>query len=416
MRKLLLLICCWLPLCCLAQDSLTVMFYNLYRFPENAPANRAFLLKEIVHEVKPDLLLACEIINREGSDDILRNSFQGLADSFAAPEFVYCPTATDDPLQQMAYYNTRKLTLLYQEELRTAIRDINHYTFMLNNRSAIADTIFVDAFVTHLKAGNSAADARLRAAMADTFVQALDDIPAGHHVLLAGDFNFYDDQEPAYLVLTDTTNPVVMVDPANRPGDWHDNPDFKDMHTQATRKVLGGFGIGGASGGMDDRFDFILMSEDLQTNNRLYYLPGSYRVIGNNGNCFDRAIDNDSCVGNYSLAFRHILFQMSDHAPVAMTLATPEAFPTSVADMKRTSLSTIHFPQGNLATGHLKIFLNRKMPAANDCLIICDISGRVLKRIPCTLFQDVYTINTKTWASGLYFVRFRNVVAKFVRE
>lgn len=416
MKKLLLLFCCWLPLLCFAQDSLTVMFYNLYRFPTNAPANREFLLKEIVDNVQPDLLLACEIVNRDGAERILQTSFQGIPDSYAAPDFEYCPTATADPLQQMAYYNTRKLTLLHQEALHTIIRDINHYTFMLNGENVAADTVFLDAFVTHLKAGGGSSDSWLRATMADTFVEALHHIPPGHYVLLAGDFNFYDDQEPAYRIMTDTANPVVMVDPVDRPGNWHNNSDFKDMHTQATRKTLDGFGLGGASGGLDDRFDFILMSRNLENDNQLYYLPGSYRVVGNNGNCFDRAIDNDSCAGIYPLSFRHFLFQMSDHAPVAMTLLTPDHFPASVPDIPEKDKSAISFPEGNHAGHHLRVLLGRANPANDDLLLIYDLSGRVLKRLNCSLSQDIYTINTDAWAPGIYFIRFRNAVAKFVKD
>ncbi|HET8573383.1 MAG TPA: endonuclease/exonuclease/phosphatase family protein [Edaphocola sp.] len=416
MKKLLLLFCCCWPLLCPAQDSLSVMFYNLYRFPVNVPANREFLLKEIVNEVRPDLLLACEIVDHDGAQRILQASFRGLPDTYAAPDFQYCPTATDDPLQQMAYYNTRKLVLLHQEALHTLVRDINHYSFMLNNPDPGRDTVFLDAFVTHLKAGDGPSDSWLRATMADTFVQALRNIPPGHHVLLAGDFNFYDDQEPAYLIMTDTDNPVVMVDPIGRPGDWHNNPDFKDIHTQATRKTLGGFGIGGASGGMDDRFDFILMSKNLANDDQLYYLPGSYRVVGNNGSCFDRAIDNDSCFGLYSLSFRHILFQMSDHAPVVMTLLTTNHFPTSVSGIPGAQAAAISFPGGNHAGRHLKVLLERRAPAANDILVIYDISGRVLKQMNCPVFQDTYTINTAAWAPGMYFIRFRDEVAKFSRD
>lgn len=393
------------------------MFYNLYRFPLNPPEHREFILKEIIGNAQPDLLLACEIINQDGAYRILHTSFSTLADSFAAPQFVYCPTATDDPLQQMAYYNTRKLTLIRQKALHTIIRDINHYTFYLNqdNLNAMGDTVFLDAFVTHLKAGNGSTERWLRATMADTFVKALEKIPPNHHVLFAGDLNFYGDTEPAFQVLTDTGNAIVMVDPIQSAGQWHDNADFKNIHTQATRKTLNGFGLGGASGGMDDRFDFILMSRELISGNQLYYLPGSYEAYGNNGDCFNKAINNDTCVGAFSLPLRNLLFQMSDHTPVVMTLMTSEPFPgLGIKNDFSDSNEWLGFPDGNVAKEQLSIELNR----LNDqrWVYVYDMTGRVLKKLYFAPGQQYKTLNTEDLIPGIYYVRCRDDVKRFLKK
>lgn len=416
MKKLsLILFFGLLPFALWAQDSLKVMFYNLYRFPTNPPANREYLLKNILEFVQPDLLMGSEIINQDGSDRILNTSFSGLPDSFAAPRFVPCPTAGDDPLQQMAYYNTRKLTLLHQEAIHTIIRDINHYTFYLNTSLKGKDTVFLDAFVTHLKAGNGNTNRWLRGTMADSFVKALAHVPANHHVILAGDFNFYNSSESAYQKFTDTTNPIIMVDPINSPGDWHDNPAFTAIHTQATRLTLSGFGLGGASGGMDDRFDFILMSKNMETDSTLYYLPGSYKAVGNNGNCFNRSIDNDTCTGIYPLPLRHILFQMSDHAPVVMTLLTPGQFPNSIASIPPSNPKIILFPNGNIAHEQLSIIIkNNRKSYPSSPLIIYDLAGRILKEFPIASHQTKFTLDISNISSGMYFIRYREAVERFI--
>ena len=49
-----------------------------------------------------------------------------------------------------------------------------------------------------------------------------------------------------------------LFDPIDRIGNWHNNSSFSDVHTQSPRTAQFG---GGASGGMDDRFDFILFSK-----------------------------------------------------------------------------------------------------------------------------------------------------------
>lgn len=404
-----------LPQFVLAQDSVRLMFYNLYRFPVNPPANREYLLQQILKEARPDLLLACEIVNQDGADRILNISFNLLPDSFAAPQFVYCARATDDPLQQMVYYNTRKLTLLHQEALPTIIRDINHYTFCLNAKSPSGDSVFIDAFVTHLKAGEGNTESWLRKTMADTFVKALYQIPGDHYVLLAGDFNFYNNEEPAYQILTDTDNPVPIVDPLQQAGDWHENPDFRAIHTQATRKTLDGFGLGGASGGMDDRFDFILMSQNLEDGQTLKYLPGSYQTFGNNGDCFNKAINNDSCSGIYSLPLRNLLFQMSDHAPVVMTLGTSLHFPTKVEAVISSNFRSFSFLRGNVVHERLTLSFSVGQMNQEEALIIYDVTGRVLFESNIAPAQKKMILSLSDWSSGMYYIRMGGRLKRFVK-
>jgi hypothetical protein len=82
-------------------------------------------------------------------------------------------------------------------------------------------------------------------------------------VLLGGDLNLYTFTEPAYQQLLQVTNNITFADPANRPGSWSNNPNFVDIFTQSTRTD---FGLGGTAGGFDDRFDFILTSENMLAN------------------------------------------------------------------------------------------------------------------------------------------------------
>ena len=54
-------------------------------------------------------------------------------------------------------------------------------------------------------------------------------------------------------------------------------------------------GKSGASGGLDDRFDFILYSDDvLNGTNGVNYIPNSCKSIGNDGNHFNIAIIDPS--------------------------------------------------------------------------------------------------------------------------
>src|SRR5690606_11083537 len=112
---LLLAACCLLSFTARGLDSLRLMFYNVYRFPVKVPAGRELLLRHIVDEVRPDLLMVCEIVNEQGADLILENAFTTLPDSFRRAVFHYSRAAQDDPLQQMVFFNARKLQLIDQQ-------------------------------------------------------------------------------------------------------------------------------------------------------------------------------------------------------------------------------------------------------------------------------------------------------------
>lgn len=385
-----------------AQDTLNTMFYNVYRFPTAPPQGREHILGAILAEYRPDLFMVCELASEKGADLILDSALQNSSHDFARATFWYNHSEPADTLQQMVFYNTRKLELAVQAYWPTPVRDINQYTFRLRN--GLSDTVWLEVFVTHLKSGTGAANRKLRAAMADTFKKVLAQLPPERHILFAGDFNLYSSSEPAYLTLTNTTGPVTMVDPLNRPGAWSDDTAFRDIHTQATRLSAAGFGIGGATGGMDDRFDFILMSENCRTAQRLFYVEDSYHAFGNNGNCFDRRIDDTACSGPYPFALRRNLHNMSDHTPVVMQLAYPSLPLALPAGQQALSCS---LPLGNIVTDQLIVLAEFEGQEALQ-LYICNTLGQVLKQQrPGKGGRKINVIDVYDLPPGLYFLHLR---------
>lgn len=157
--------------------------------------------------------------------------------------------------------------------------------------------------------------------MVQEFTDKLETMDPNSYVLFAGDLNLYTQSEPAYQELLDPTNAIVMVDPIDRPGSWHNNDNFQDIHTQSTRISSAPFGTG-AGGGLDDRFDFILISQNMMNDPKMKYVIESYKAFGNNGNCFDNNINSQDCTGDFSQTLRDYLYNMSDHLPVVMNLET----------------------------------------------------------------------------------------------
>ena len=106
-----------------------------------------------------------------------------------------------------------------------------------------------------------------------------------------------------------------LFDPIDRIGNWHNNSSFSDVHTQSPRTTSFG---GGANGGMDDRFDWLFVSESiLNTQSRMVYIDDSYTAFGNDGNHFNNAINSGN---NFSVSeqIADALHDASDHLPVYM--------------------------------------------------------------------------------------------------
>ena len=75
-------------------------------------------------------------------------------------------------------------------------------------------------------------------------------------------------------------------------------------------------GDGGATGGLDDRFDLILCSYALTNSTALEYIPSSYTVYGNDGNHYNKAITDSPVYDPPGIADATDLLNASDHLPV----------------------------------------------------------------------------------------------------
>ena len=146
-------------------------------------------------------------------------------------------------------------------------------------------------------------------------------LPVQSNIIVGGDFNFYGaGTEPAWNELTN--NGVQRLnDPTNRVGNWHDNSTFSDVHTQATRSSANPGGSGGATGGVDDRFDFLLANNYVINGGAgVRYIPNTYDVIGNDGNKFNVSIIENLPNTDVPDSVRDALFNMSDHMPVVLQI------------------------------------------------------------------------------------------------
>jgi hypothetical protein len=164
------------------------------------------------------------------------------------------------------------------------------------------------------------------------------------------------------------------------------------MHfTQSTRVVAID---GGSTGGMDDRFDMILFSDDMQAGtNGAKYVPGTYRAVGQDGLRLNSSlIDpvNNSEPSNVINA----LYYMSDHLPVYMEVAVGGNL--GVDQVKMSPLKVYPVPANDL--------LYVKIDAAVKSIHLIDLSGRLLTLTPETS-GNVVKIDVSTCAVGSYLLQ-----------
>jgi endonuclease/exonuclease/phosphatase family metal-dependent hydrolase len=323
MQKIGILFALFFSLAANAQEQATIMCYNVLNFPTSNLAGREDTLRQLVNYIEPDIFLMQELKNDSGLQLILNESFADLPANYAASTFLAQQSnpANSYKLQQAMVYNSDMFGLAKEGFVQTVTRDINRFKMFYRDPelSTGADTVFLYVHVTHLKSSQGTSNQEERLSNVQSFTTSLGNLPADANVILAGDFNVYDSAEPAYQELLDSTNAIRMRDPIDSPGDWSSSSfQPKDILTQSTRSssIFGD----GAGGGLDDRFDFILVSDNMmQSSNTVVFEAESYYAMGNSGTCYNQNI-TDCSGGEWSDEILQSLYYMSDHLPVIMTL------------------------------------------------------------------------------------------------
>ena len=156
-------------------------------------------------------------------------------------------------------------------------------------------------------------------------------------MIYAGDHNFYysDSREPAWGRLV-AAGPGQANDPADQVGAWHNNSDFASIHSQSP--CVNSVGNCGVGSGMDDRFDFQLVSGEFLDGQGLNYIGNSYHSFGNNGTTFNTDINSASNTvplnGVTSFTKQEVLdalHTVTDHLPVVADYQVPAVMEASAA-------------------------------------------------------------------------------------
>ena len=302
-----------LSICFVSGSDVRVMTYNLLNFSDDD--NREIHYVSILESVLPDLIVVQEVVGQTGF-----THFQSdVLDVFQNGQWSSAPFINQSAQQDIALFFKHDIfSFVSTGAVATAqssgTRDVVEWS-MVHDMSEIEFNIYG----VHFKASSGSSNAQQRLAEATILRQHLNSL-SGSYFIVAGDFNIYSNSastEPAFNMLTGESdnNEGRLFDPIDRIGNWHNNSSFSDVHTQSPRTTSFG---GGANGGMDDRFDWLFVSESiLNTQSRMVYIDDSYTAFGNDGNHFNNAINSGN---NFSVSeqIADALHDASDHLPVYM--------------------------------------------------------------------------------------------------
>ena len=314
-----------------AQDTLRIATYNSSRFDDEYGQERIPYFRTVVEAMNPDVLVLQELTSRQGADIFLND----ILNDKEAHVYLSAPFESGFDMNNMVFFKSRKFSLFSNRQIKTSLRDISEYVLQPRVNKKMPQIWLYSA---HLKAGNDDSNESQRLAEATILRKELDKLQSSTNFFVVGDFNFYRSTEPGFQVLVagDGNTTGQCYDPANQIGDWHNNKKYARYHTQSTRTTSL---YGGSTGGLDDRFDFILVSKALLEIADFYVLEHSYQSFGNDGLHMNTNINSGINLA-VPRGVAQALYQASDHLPVVVDIVwndpsgvaqTAEIVPESLA-------------------------------------------------------------------------------------
>lgn len=411
---LLLTVCTFTSLQGQNKDTLRVMTYNLLYYDavtsfctatNNNRSTKNAAMEDIIDEILPDILVVQEIGTGGTSAFSLRRD--ALNKNGRTYYNQASTSGTSQTIGNMLYYDRRKLRLESQRVIdknlngTNIIRDIDVYTLRYKdtNLSKHGDTIRIHIIVAHLKANDSSSDRAQRRDAIKAVMTDLDSANANGNYLIAGDFNFYRSTEAAYQEMVNYVDTNLrFYDPVrNMTGRWN-HSRYAAHHTQSTR-TSGGCA---ATGGMNDRFDLILYSDEIKDNtDNVRYIRNSYKAYGQDGNRHNQSINSprNNLVGN---VLANALHDMSDHLPVILDLEV--TLPQTTSLDQYAALKEVRF--SNPIQDEITIDLGRNQGNI-ERIEVMDLRGRIIEEIAVNQNQRIRR-NLGHLPKGTYLLKFHS--------
>lgn len=388
-------------------ETIRMMQYNLLYYTDqtvygcNSSTNnlntKDAAFRAIIDYVEPDVLT----VNEMGSNVSYANRIvNNVLNTNGRYGYLHCPLTnySGGSIANMLFYNSAKLAYHSHFYITTVNRDINGYKmYYLTPNLAQGDTVFTTFLLMHLKAGTGSDNEQKRYSQVVSLMNRLESMGEYGNYCLSGDFNVYGASEDAYQHLIHYSNSLYkFYDPIDVEGEWNNNSYYRSVHTQSTHSDDNDCA---SSGGLDDRFDFILVSSPVYYGSRkVSCVTDSYHAVGNDGNHFNKSI-NSPANQDVPTAVADALYTMSDHLPVIMDLLV-DVSPVSVPSLADFDVRVINPVRNNLQ-------INILPSNEEDMLIeLYSLEGKLLMRSQQRVSGDGERLEFDfPYASGFYILK-----------
>jgi endonuclease/exonuclease/phosphatase family metal-dependent hydrolase len=351
----------------------TVMTYNLLNYPGSTGSAREPSYRTIVNAAQPDIVVVQELSSGSGVSSFLNNVLNFSSSNYSAGTFIDGPDSDNG-----IFYKSSLFQFISNTAIATSLRNINQ--FKLKQISS-GDTLII--YSVHLKASNTAPDEAQRATEAATLRAVTNALPTGKNFMVCGDFNIYGSSEGAYqnLIQNGSNANGKFNDIISMSGTWN-NSAYAINHTQSPRTTSFG---GGATGGMDDRFDMFLFSNAIVQNGGFDIVSNSYKAFGNDGQHYNQALNTPPFV-MYSSTVASAIHDASDHIPVIVKLKYSYPFISKQLDLDLAQTNDDNTIDNFLTVypnpAHNQLFLKTKYNTTEPVnLYLYDLNGRKMKTI-----------------------------------
>lgn len=303
MKVLLFAVLFFLPCLAAAQefDTVRICTYNLTRFGvEDVSRSKAF--RTVLNEIRPGVLCV-QNLHGENAVTLFRDSVLAKLDR-PLVSIRNLRGLSREGYHTWIFYDSAQI---YQRE---SLGMITSYAFTVFHNRANIETFLV--WSPEFTPGVGAKAEERRVADVQSLRTGMEGVRFSYvikePIVIAGSLGLTGSDEAAYKAIVADTARIRFFDPLDRPGVWHNNAEFADLHTWNTKGSRTG---DTAQFGMRGRHDNILTESNLLER----IVPGSYTTFGNDGAHFRDSI-NAGTNAAVSPAVAQALHDAGDYLPV----------------------------------------------------------------------------------------------------
>ena len=306
--------------------ALRLMSYNILNYPGSSGPARAPYYRTILAPLHADVIVTGEMASPTSATEFLNEVLNVMEPG----QWASVPFVDGNDTDAACFYRISSVQFLGQWSFypnpANLLRLVHVYRIKPAGYTSAAAELRL--YAAHLKASDTSGDAAQRLAEVTGMRDSMNAMPAGTRAFALGDFNFYRSSEAGYQKFFESqSNNIGRLYDVLPAGSWHDGASYAPIHTQSPCKTTP-CASGAATGGMDDRFDFILPTLNLGVRQGLALaLPDSMVPVGNDGLHLNLNITDNPVIpqgADYATALK----MASDHLPVRVDLQVPARIST----------------------------------------------------------------------------------------